>query len=89
MARDIAEYKYLGGWVASRKTGSAIFDLYPELVSLLRCPPAEGNLRNTLQHMWGYVSQYASLSEKTIERKRLEACLRKYNIWYFYMMSHI
>jgi uncharacterized protein YbgA (DUF1722 family) len=60
MARDIAEYKYLGGWVASRKTDSAIFDLYPELVSLLRCPPAEGNLRNAVQHMWGYVSPYVS-----------------------------
>jgi len=23
------DYKYIGGWVASRKTGSAIFDLYP------------------------------------------------------------
>jgi hypothetical protein len=69
MARDNAEYKYLGGWVASRKTGKGIFDLYPELVSLLRCPPSEGNLRNTIQHMWGYVSAYALLSGKAIERK--------------------
>ena len=58
MARDNAEYKYIGGWVASRKTGSAIVDIYPELVSLLRCPPGEGNLRNAIQHMWGYVSSY-------------------------------
>jgi uncharacterized protein YbgA (DUF1722 family) len=62
MARDEAEYKYIGGWVAYRKTGKGIDDIYPELVSLLRCPPAEGNLRNTIQHMWGYVSQYASLN---------------------------
>ena len=69
MARDNAEYKYLGGWVASRKTGKGITDIYPELVSLLRCPPGEGNLRNTIQHMWGYVSGYALLSGKAIERK--------------------
>jgi hypothetical protein len=69
MARDNAEYKYLGGWVASRKTGKGISEIYPELVSLLRCPPGERNLRNTIQHMWGYVSGYALLSGKAIERK--------------------
>jgi hypothetical protein len=68
MARDIAEYKRLGRWVASRKTDNAIFDVYPELVTLLRCPPAEGNLHNAIQHMWGYVSSYASLSGNAIER---------------------
>jgi uncharacterized protein YbgA (DUF1722 family) len=69
MARDVAEYKRIGRLVASSKTGSAIFDLYQELVLLLRCPPGEGNLRNTIQHMWGYVSAYALLSGKAIERK--------------------
>jgi hypothetical protein len=69
MARDNAEYKYIGGWVASRKTGKGIPDIYPELVSLLRCPPGEGNLRNTIQHMWGYVSGYVSFPGKAIERK--------------------
>jgi len=45
MARDDAEYKYIGGWVASRKSGKGIHEIYPELVSLLRCPPVEANLR--------------------------------------------
>lgn len=75
MARDVAEYKYIGGWIASQKTGSAIVDIYPELVSLLRCPPAEGNLRDAVQHMWGYVSQYESLSGKTMERKTTRGLL--------------
>jgi hypothetical protein len=75
MARDIAEYKRIGRFVASRKTGSAICDLYPKLVALLRCPPGEGNLRNAVQHMWGYVSQYASLSGKAIENKTTRGLL--------------
>ncbi|MGB5217311.1 MAG: hypothetical protein WBN66_03330 [Smithella sp.] len=29
--------------------------------------PAEGNLRNAVQHMWGYVSPYASFSAKKLE----------------------
>lgn len=75
MARDNAEYKRIGRWIASRKTVNGIIDLYPELVSLLRCPPSEGNLRNVVQHMWGYVSQYASLSGKAIENKTTRGLL--------------
>jgi hypothetical protein len=77
MARDNAEYKYIGGWVASRKTGKGINDIYPELVSLLRCPPAEGNLRNAVQHMWGYVSSYSSFTGKTIESKITKSLLKE------------
>jgi len=77
MARDDAEYKYLGGWVASRKTGKGVDNIYPELVSLLRCPPAKGNLRNTIQHMWGYVSSYASVSGKAIEKKTMRNLLTR------------
>ena len=60
MARDVGEYKRIGRWVASRKAGKGITDLYPELVSMLRFPPASGNFKNAIQHMWGYVSSYAS-----------------------------
>ncbi|MCX5848583.1 MAG: DUF1722 domain-containing protein [Deltaproteobacteria bacterium] len=75
MARDEAEYKYIDGWVASRKTGEGINYIYPELLSLLRCPPGEGNLRNAIQHMWGYVSQHASFSGKAIEKKTMRNLL--------------
>jgi hypothetical protein len=77
MARDNAEYKRIGRLVASRKTGNGISDLYPELVSLLRCPPGEGNLRNAVQHMWEYVSGFASLSGKAIERKTTQSLLKE------------
>jgi hypothetical protein len=76
MARDNAEYKRIGRRVASRKTGSGISDLYPELVLLLRLPPGGGNLRNALQHMWGYVSSYAILSGKTVERSNTLSLLK-------------
>jgi hypothetical protein len=75
MARDASEYKRIGRWVASRKAASGISDLYPELVSMLHCPPAEGNLRNAVQHMWGYVSGFASLSGKAVERKTTRGLL--------------
>lgn len=77
MARNAAEYKRIGRWVASSKTGNGMSDLYPELVSLLRCHPGEGNLRNTVQHMWGYVSQYTSHSGKAIERKTIYGLLKE------------
>ena len=77
MARDIAEYKRIGHRVSSSKTGSEIIDLYPELVSLLRCPPGEGNLRNAVQHMWGYVFSYSSFDGKTIESKTTRSLLKE------------
>lgn len=64
MARDNAEYKRIGRWVASQKSEKGTVDLYPELVSLLRFPPDGGNLQNAIQHMWGYVSSYSLLSGK-------------------------
>jgi uncharacterized protein YbgA (DUF1722 family) len=77
MARDVAEYKRIGHWVASSKNGSAIFDLYQELVLLLRCRPGEGNLRNAVQHMWGYVSPYSSFAGKTIENMSTQSLLKQ------------
>ena len=77
MARDAAEYKHIGRLVASRKTGKGINDIYQELVLLLRCPPGEGNLRNAVQHMWGYVSPYSSFAGKTIEIKTTRSLLKE------------
>lgn len=67
MARDNSEYKRIGRWVASQKSGKGIADLYPELVSLLRFPPDGGNLQNAIRHMWGYFSSFSLLSGKALE----------------------
>ena len=77
MARDAAEYKRIVRWAASQRTGKGINDIYQELVSLLRCSPAEGNLRNAVQHMWGYVSPYSSFAGKTIESKTTGSLLKE------------
>ena len=77
MARDAAAYKRIGCWFASSKTGNGIIDLYQELVLLLRCPPGEGNLRNAVQHMWGYVSPYSSFAGKTIESKTTRSLFKE------------
>jgi uncharacterized protein YbgA (DUF1722 family) len=77
MARDASEYKRIGRWVASRKTVNRISDIYPELMSLLRCPPSEGNLRNAVQHMWGYVSSFSSLAGEKIESKTTKSLLNE------------
>jgi len=69
MARDEAEYKYIGGWVASRKSGKGIKDIYPELISLLRCPPAAGNMKDVIRQMWDYVCLYLSLPKNVAQQK--------------------
>lgn len=77
MARDEAEYKYLGGWVASRKSGRGIDEIYPELVSLLRRPPAEGNLKKVVRQMHDCIGAYASLSAKNLEKESVHIILKK------------
>jgi hypothetical protein len=76
MARDEAEYKYLGGWVASQKSGKGIKDIYPELVAILRGPPAQGNLIATIGQMQEYVRAYVPRSGNTDEPKTPEKTLK-------------
>lgn len=56
LARDHNLYKRLGRKVAKMRRGDDISSLAQSLVNALRKPPAEGGLRNALQHMWGHVS---------------------------------
>jgi len=77
MARDEAEYKYIGGWISSRKSGKGMNDIYPELVSLLRRPPVEGNLKDAVRQMWKNVCSYLSISGKADERKTTQILLRE------------
>lgn len=77
MARDDAEHKRLGGWIASRKSGKGIPEIYPELVSLLRCPPREGNFSDTVRLMWNDVRSYLPLSEKADEGRTTQSLLNR------------
>ncbi len=55
LARSQSLYREIGRSVAGGKS-----DDFPELarglIELLRTPPSEGGLRNSLHHMWGHVS---------------------------------
>lgn len=54
MARDYKKYKEIGRRVSDH---SVSFEhLVIELVEILRIQPGEGGVKNSLQHMWGYVA---------------------------------
>lgn len=54
LARNQNAYREIGRKVANRRISFATLGM--ELVRMLRIRPDEGNLRNALEHMWGYVS---------------------------------
>lgn len=58
MARNHHAYTALGKAVASRKISHQ--ELLLELVNACHVVPPRSSLHNAVQHMWGYVSAYAS-----------------------------
>jgi len=56
MARSPAEYRRLGPLVS--RNGLSMEALAGLLVAVLRAPPGPGRLRNTVQHLRGYVSDH-------------------------------
>lgn len=60
MARDLQAYKNIGQRLAGMPPKQEYPDVALELVQILRTQPSTGGIRNSLQHMWGYVSaEYA------------------------------
>ncbi|MDH5358828.1 MAG: DUF1722 domain-containing protein [Gammaproteobacteria bacterium] len=66
MARDIGCYKSIGKWVTTVNGTKAINDVSLELTQLLQTPPSQRLIENALLHMWGYVSNYSTSSNKRI-----------------------
>lgn len=62
MARDIAAYEDIGQRMASRSGKKPFSNIAAELSVLLRTAPNPRLITNALQHMWGYVSKYSSIS---------------------------
>ena len=77
MSRDIGAYKELGKWVTSKSGSKEMRDVALELTMLLREPPEPRLIENTLLHMWGYVSKYASTSGKELNALSMKALLIK------------
>lgn len=76
LARDVGLYKEIGKNVA-RISDVNFCELTKILAELLRKPPSIGGLRNTLQHMWGYVSEYPTESKGTIDSWALGQLLKE------------
>jgi hypothetical protein len=63
MARSPGIYKIIGKEVSKIKKTEGFGELALRLVELLREPPSPGNLKNTLEHMWGHVSDMLPAGE--------------------------
>ncbi|MCH8499344.1 MAG: YbgA family protein [Marinobacter sp.] len=63
LARNHQAYHHFGRQVAARQVPLA--NLWLRMVSACRTQPSTGGIRNALQHMWGYVSNQASLGPQT------------------------
>lgn len=64
LARDPHEYRRIGRAVANMGSVADFSSLAEELVELLRLVPPAGRMVNALDHMWGYVSAFASTDER-------------------------
>lgn len=58
LARDQQSYSSLGRLAATETSQTAFNRVTMTLACLLRVQPSEGGLRNALEHMWGYVSNF-------------------------------
>ncbi|HXK50554.1 MAG TPA: DUF1722 domain-containing protein [Clostridiales bacterium] len=65
IARDYNLYKEIGKKVAENNS-SDLDELARLFVNLLRQRPGDKSMRNTLQHMWGYVSDYGKVTGKEL-----------------------
>jgi len=61
MAHSINDYKKIGKSLTSLKAKDKIEETYLLLQKLLMKTPSLGAIKNTLQHMWGYVSKYSNI----------------------------
>jgi len=63
LARDPARYRAIGRWVSGHR-GTAERDFLAwELVQMMRRTPPRNRLCNALEHLWGYVKDFAGEGE--------------------------
>lgn len=72
LARDVQKYKQIGQNTALMRPQDDYSALAKELTELLRKPPAQGGIKNALQHMWGYVSNFPAVPKGEINSWSLE-----------------
>lgn len=77
MARDHSAYKFIGKWVS---VASGINDLPKvalDICEILRMPPRESLIKNTLLHLWGYVSNFSPLNGSDLDSLDSKTLLKK------------
>ena len=77
MARDISAYKNIGKWLTSKSGSKELPKVAIEISSILRNAPEQRLIENTLLHMWGYVSEYSSISGKELASLNMQQLLYK------------
>lgn len=75
LARDEKTYRKIGREVAERKIDFSELTKY--LTEVLRRSPSSGGLRNTLQHMWGHVSNCPPAPKGKIESWSMRKLLKE------------
>lgn len=77
LARNPDVYKQIGKEVSLMKPKDDISDLALLLTEWLKKPPTEGGIRNSLQHMWGHVSDFTKTKNNDIDKLSLTGLLLK------------
>ena len=77
LARDVKSYKEIGNQVSKMTSSDDFSNLAITLSELLRVSPCEGGIRNSLQHMWGYVSELTSTPQDAFEQWSLKELLEE------------
>jgi len=80
MARDYNLYKQIGKDISSSENDQE-FNAYAELfVNILRQVPGDKSMRNTIQHMWGYVSKFGKITGKELYNMNQLTMLNKIQV---------
>ena len=77
MARDMAAYKSVGKWVTSKSGSQQLDGVAADITTILRSPPDQRLVENTLLHMWGYVSKHSTMPGSKLNRLSNNALLKK------------
>ena len=77
LARDTSLYKALGRAVSKMSPEQDYSELSKQLTLILRTRPSSGGVRNSLQHMWGYVSSAYGGNKGNMQNWSLQKLLRE------------
>ncbi len=67
MARDVNLYKSIGREVAVNNSSEYFDELCLILTSQLTYNPKNSGILNSLQHMWGYISEFSNVSKSQVD----------------------